>query len=217
MPQVTLHTYWRSSSSYRVRLALAHKRIAYTPVFVNLLAQEQLAADYRRKSPLGHVPLLTVDGQTMVESVAICELLEDLFPDPPLYPTPRDPWARARVRSLVETINAGTQPLQNTSVLGRVAEAGGDRKAWAAHWNARGLAAFEALLESYEKKGHGGPFASGASFGVADCFLLPQLYSARRFDVDMTNLPRALAAERAALAIAQLGPALPENQPDAKS
>jgi maleylacetoacetate isomerase len=215
VPEITLYTYWRSSSSYRVRLALAHKRIAYAPVFVNLLQGEQLSAEYRARSPIGHIPCLVVGGREMVESVAICELLDDLSPDPPLYP--KDPWARARVRSLVETINAGTQPLQNTSVLARVAEGGGDRKAWAAHWNARGLAAFEALLDRYAADGLAAPFASGASFGAADCFLLPQLYSARRFDVDVTKFPRALAAEKAAFGMGHLQPAIPENQSDAKA
>jgi maleylacetoacetate isomerase len=211
MPKPILYTYWRSSCSYRVRLALAHKKIAYEPVFVSLLEKEQLTHTYRQKSPIGHVPCLVVDGREVVESVAILELMDELWPDPPLYP--KEIWARTRARTLVETINAGTQPLQNTSVLVRYSKDDGERKTWAAHWNARGLAAFESLLEKYASDG---PFASGASFGAADCFLLPQVYSARRFDVDLTQFPRLLAAEKAAMALPHLQPAIPENQPDSR-
>jgi maleylacetoacetate isomerase len=210
MSKPILYTYWRSSCSYRVRLALAHKRIAYEPVFVNLLEREQLTSAYQQKSPIGHVPCLVVDGRETIESVAILELMDELWPDPPLYP--KEIWARTRVRTMVETINSGTQPLQNTSVIARVTKDGDERKAWCAHWNARGLAAFEALMEKYAGDG---PFASGASFGAADCFLLPQVYSARRFDVDLTKFSRILAAEKAAMAFAHLHAAIPENQPDA--
>jgi maleylacetoacetate isomerase len=205
-----LYTYWRSSCSYRVRLALAHKKVAYEPVFVNLLEKEQLSDTYRQKSPIGHVPCLIVDGREVVESVAILELMDELWPDPALYP--KEIWARTRMRMLVETINAGTQPLQNTSVIARVTKDADERKAWCAHWNARGLAAFEGLLAKYEVPG---PFASGAEFGAADCFLLPQVYSARRFDVDLTAFPRILAAEKAAMALPHIHAAIPENQPDA--
>jgi glutathione S-transferase len=114
---------------------------------------------------------------------------------------------------LVETINAGTQPLQNLGVLTRASKDPEQRKAWAAHWNARGLAAFEALMAKNAKEG---PFSYGASFGAADCLLLPQVYSARRFDVDLTPFPRILAAEKAALAMPQLYAAVPENQPDSR-
>jgi maleylacetoacetate isomerase len=209
MSKPVLYTYWRSSCSYRVRLALAHKKVAYEPVFVNILEKEQLSDAYRTKSPIGHVPCLVVDGHEVVESVAILELMDELWPDPPLYP--KDRWARTRVRTLVETINSGVQPLQNLSVLARHTKDAEERKAWGAHWNARGLAAFEALLGKYGE----GPFASGASFGAADCLLLPQVYSARRFEVDLTAFPRVLAAEKAAMALPHLHPAIPENQPDA--
>jgi len=204
-----LYTFWRSSCSYRVRLALAYKKVAYEPVYVNLIEKEHLTAEYRQKSPIGHVPCLVVEGREVIESVAILELMDELWPDPPLYP--KETWDRTRVRTLVETINAGTQPLQNTSVLARVPEA--ERKAWAAHWNARGLAAFEALMVKNAKEG---PFAYGASFGAADCALLPQVYSARRWGVDLTPFPRVVAAEKAAMELTQLHPAVPENQPDHK-
>jgi maleylacetoacetate isomerase len=212
MPKPVLYTYWRSSCSYRVRLAFAYKKIAYEPVFVSLGDGQQLASEYRKKSPIGHVPCLVVDGREVVESVAILELMDELWPDPPLYP--KEIWARTRVRTLVETINAGTQPLQNLAVLTRLTKDPEERKAWAAHWNVRGLAAFESLMEKNAKAGPSGPFACGESFGAADCCLLPQVYSARRFDVDLTPFPRIVAAERAAMALAYLHAAIPENQAD---
>src|SRR4029079_11911593 len=117
MASLTLSTYWRSSCSFRVRIALGYKKLAYEPVFVNILEGEQKKPEYLAKNPIGHVPTLSIDGVTYVESVAIMELLEELYPDPPLLP--KTPQERARVRALVETINAGIQPLQNLIVLDR--------------------------------------------------------------------------------------------------
>ncbi len=214
MANIVLYTYWRSSSAFRVRIALAHKRLAYEPSYVNLLESAQQASAYRAKNPAGYVPCLIVEGRTVVESVAMIELLDELYPDPPLYPA--DPFGRARVRSLVETINSGTQPLQNMSVLKRVSDDEAERAAWASHFIARGVAAIEALMERQEGEGPRGPYACGATFGAADCFLVPQLYNARRYKVDLTPYPRAVAAEQAALAMPAVQAALPENQADAK-
>ena len=115
MTELVLYTYWRSSSAYRVRLALAAKGLAYRSVAVNLLAGAQRSAEHVARSPMGYLPCLEVNGEAFVESVAIIELLEELYPEPPLLP--RDPEARARVRALVQVVNAGTQPLQNLTVL----------------------------------------------------------------------------------------------------
>src|SRR5262245_45293757 len=104
---IVLYGYWRSSSAYRVRLALHLKRIPHENVAVNLLEGAQRTPDHVARSPFGYVPCLTIDGTPFVESVAIIELLDELFPDPRLYPD--DPFDRARVRAMVETINAGTQ------------------------------------------------------------------------------------------------------------
>jgi maleylacetoacetate isomerase len=213
--KVTVFTYWRSSSAYRVRIALAYKKVEFEPTYVNLLEGAQLSPDYRKNNPSGFVPCLRIGERTVVESVAILELLEDLYPAPPLYP--EDPWARARVRALVETINAGTQPLQNLSVLKHL---GGDeaaRAAWARHFIARGLAAFEGHMERHAAEGVVGPFACGETLSAADCFLVPQLYNARRYKVDLTPYPRLLAAEGAALATPAVQAARPENQGDARN
>lgn len=215
MPKFTLHTYWRSSSSYRVRIALLYKGLPHEQVFVNLLEGEQKKPEYLATSPTGFVPCLDIDGTPYVESVAIIEMLEELFPDPPLLP--RRPEERARVRALVQIINAGTQPLQNLSVLARVSSEQEARVAWMKHFITRGLGAFEALVARFDKeRGFGGPFACGSSFTMADAFLVPQVYAARRYGVDLTPYSRVARADAAALALPFVADARPEAQPDAK-
>ena len=204
MAKLSLTTYWRSSSSYRVRIALAYKKLAYESVLVNLLAGEQSAPANVANNPMGHVPTLFIDGVPYVESVAIMELLEELYPYPPLLPTSaRD---RALVRGLVQTVNAGIQPLQNLSVLDKV---GGDdqekRGAWMKFFISRGLGAFEALAS--EK----GPFAFGEAFTMADVCLVPQLYNARRFDLPLDAFPGLLRADAAAAAIPAFAAAHPDR------
>lgn len=217
MAKVVLYTYWRSSSSYRVRFALAHKKIPYESVAVNIREGEHLKDEHVQRSPTGYVPCLVVDGKPVVESVAIIELLDELFPDVPLYP--RDAWARARVRSLVEVVNSGIQPLQNMAVLKHLSSDPAAQKEWARHFNARGLAAFERLMEVHERERGGeaseGRFAYGDTLTAADIFLVPQMYSAQRFGVDLTPYPRAVAAAEAALATEAAQAAIPERQPDA--
>jgi maleylacetoacetate isomerase len=212
-PKLVLYTYWRSSSSYRVRLALAAKKVAHEQVFVNLLKGEQKAPEHLARNPLGYVPCLFVDGRPFVESVAIIELLEDLFPAVPLYP--RDPFARARVRAICEFINASVQPFQNLAVLERVSSDHDVRKDWARHFIVRGLEAIEALMAAHEQGGDMGPFAYGATFGAADAFLVPQVYSAKRFGVDLARFARVRRAYEAATATDAARQAAPENQPDA--
>jgi maleylacetoacetate isomerase len=208
--RLVLYGYFRSSSSYRVRLALAAKGVSYESAFVNLLEGEQRGDAHSRRSPTGYVPCLEVDGKRFVESVAILELLDDLFPTPLLYP--RDPFDRARVRAMVEVVNSGIQPLQNLAVLARVSSEGAARKEWGAHFNARGLAA---LARMVDEAGSVGPFCYGEGLTAADLVLVPQLYSARRFGVDVAVWPRLLAAEAATLALPGMTDATPERQKDA--
>jgi maleylacetoacetate isomerase len=210
--RVVLYGYWRSSSSYRVRLALAYKRVAHESVAVNLLAGEQRGEAHAARSPTGYVPCLEIDGVRFIESVAILELLDELFPEAPLYP--EDPYARARVRAMVEVVASGIQPLQNLAVLERVSPDPAVRKAWGAHFNAKGLAAF-ARLVAEDASAAEGPFCHGRSLTAADVMLVPQLYSARRFGVDVDVWPRLLAAESATLALPGMIDATPERQPDA--
>jgi hypothetical protein len=213
MAEIVLYNYWRSSSSYRVRFALALKGLAYRYVAVNLLDKEQREVSHVSRSPTGYVPCIEIDGRSMIESVAIIELLDELFPDPPLYP--RDPWQRARVRAMVELINAGIQPLQNLSALERHSSDPKERIAWAKHFNERGLGALEQLMVANEADGICGNFAFGDALTAADLCLVPQLYGARRFGVELAHYPRVLAAGDAAAATKAGLAAAPEAQPDA--
>lgn len=207
--KVTLYSYWRSSSSQRVRIALGFKGIPFEMVPVNLLGGEQMTDEHKSRAPSGYVPALTIDGDTFVESVAIIELLDDLFPDVSLFPKkPRD---RARVRALVETINSGIQPLQNLGVLLRHSDDHDTRNAWAHHFNARGLEVFEHLME---RNGEG-EFAFGDAFSAADCFLVPQVTSAKRFGVDISKFPRISKAIATTENLPFVKSAAPEAQPDA--
>ena len=204
-----LSTYWRSSCSFRVRIALGYKKVDYEPLLVNLLEGEQKNPAHLAKNPFGHVPTLTIDGVTHVDSIAIMELLEELHPDPPLLP--KAPHDRARVRALVQTIASGIQPLQNLVVLDRVGGTDQEKRSdWMKFWITRGLGAFEALASE------GGPFAYGTTFTMADACLVPQIYASRRVGVDLTPFPRILRAEAAASELAFVASARPEAQPDAK-
>ncbi len=207
--KLILSTYWRSSCSFRVRIALGYKKLAYESATVNLLAGEQKKPEHLAKNPIGHVPTLSIDGVTYVDSVAIMELLEELYPDPPLLPkTPQD---RARVRALVQTIAAGIQPLQNLVVLDRVGGTDQDKRMdWMRFWVARGLGAFEAQASE------SGPFAFGAAFTMADACLVPQIYAARRAGVDLAAFPKIVRSDAAASELPFVAAAKPEAQPDAK-
>jgi maleylacetoacetate isomerase len=199
-----------SSSSARVRWALAIKRVPHEVVIVDLSARENDAADHRARSPLGYVPVLEIDGRCLSESVAIIEHLETLFPDPALYP--REAWARARVREMVSLVCSGIQPLQNPAVRTKHAADRDDQHAWARFFNERGLAAYERLVLRFdEETGARGTFSAGDALTAADLFLVPQLASARRFGVALELFPRLLELERSALATAHAHAALAPN------
>jgi maleylpyruvate isomerase len=210
---VKLYGYWRSSSSWRVRIALELKELEWENAPVNLLEGEQHGAPWRAVNPAGMVPLLEAEesGQRVriAQSLAIIEYLEERFPTPPLLP--RHPYLRARTRMLAEQVNANIQPLQNLAVLQHVeAAASGDRKAWATHWIDRGLRALQAMAEETA-----GTWLVGEQPTLADCCLVPQLYAARRFGVDVSSLGLLLRVEQAAEAHPAFVAARPEHQPDA--
>jgi maleylacetoacetate isomerase len=215
MPQLKLFTYWRSSASHRVRIALAFKGLAYEPVFVNLLKNEQRDDSYKKTNPTGYVPSLVVDGSTYTESTAIIEWLEERFPNPPLLPnTPED---RARVRALVQIINSGIQPLQNLIVLDKISAEQEARAAWVRYFMPRGLAAYEALASRFAaERGSKGPFSYGDAFTMADAFLIPQIGAARRFAVDLSPYPTIERVEQTTKDLPFVLAARPEAQPDAK-
>ncbi len=205
-----LYHYFRSSSSWRVRWALAYKGIAYTAVAVNLLKDEQQQADYVAKNPLGVVPTLAIAGHHLVESVAIVEYLEEVQPLPALLPA--EALDRARVRQLVQVIGADTQPLQNLSVLrhiGRLDASPDAAKEWARHYIVRGFNAYESLLGQADWPR--GIYSYGDEVTMAELCLVPQCYNARRQGLDLGRWPRIAAIEAAALAT----PAALQSHPDA--
>jgi maleylpyruvate isomerase len=217
MPRVTLFGYWRSSSSHRVRIALNLKGLEYEYVPVNLLEGEQRGEGYQARSPTGYVPCMILDSMSYVESVAIIELLEERFPVPKLYPG--DAHGRARIRALVEIVNSGTQPFQNTGLLKHLAELGQDaegQKAWLHHFVGQGLTALERAMAENARAGVSGPYAYGDSPTAADAYLVPQVDSARRFGVDLGDCPRVVNAYRAALGLEAFQKAAPDEQPDAR-
>jgi len=210
----TLYQFWRSSASWRVRWALAIKGIPFTSVVVDILHGEQLSPEHRARNPMAHVPALFIDGRTLAESVSILEYLEETRPSTPLYP--KDPWARARVRQVVELVNSGVQPLQNIVTQNRHSPEQQEQVAWTRFFNERGMAAAEALLGTIAEEIPGvGSYAVGGALTAADVFLVPQIATARRYGVDLSTCPRLLAVEAAAMATEHAKGALPENQPGA--
>jgi maleylpyruvate isomerase len=197
-----------------VRIGLGLKGLAYEYRAVNLLAGDQDRPAHRKRSPFGPVPALEIDedGRTvvLVESVAILEWLEERSGTPPLLP--RDAEGRARVRALAEHVNSAIQPLQNSSVRRWLAarEPGLDRD-FARHFNQVGLAALEAALQD----GKAGRFCHGDAPGLADCYLVPQLSSARRLELDLVPYPTLLRIEEACSALPAFQAAHPSRQPDA--
>ncbi|WP_135467565.1 maleylacetoacetate isomerase [Crenalkalicoccus roseus] len=210
-----LHGYWRSSAAYRVRIALNLKGIAVEHRVRHLRRGEQREAAYLRLNPQGLVPALELDdGTVLTQSLAIVEYLEETHPEPPLLP--REAVARARVRAFAQAIAAEIHAVQNLKVLNRLKALGHGQEeanAWARETIAEGLAACEALVRA---AGAPGPFCFGAAPSLAEICLVPQLYNARRFGVELAGLPRLLAAEAACLALPAFAEAAPERQPDAE-
>jgi maleylpyruvate isomerase len=213
MADLTLYNYWRSSSSHRVRIALALKGLEYRYVAVNLLMDEQSSEDHKGRSPTGYVPCLVIDGVAYVESVAIIELLDERFPSPSLYPS--DAHARARVRALVEIVGSGIQPLQNRHVTQYLSPDADVQLKWLQHFITRGLGALEQAMASHEREGTRGRHAYGDTVTAADVFLVPQLVSAQRFKIDLAPFVRVSRAFEEAMKLDAFLAAAPERQPDA--
>ena len=204
---LTLYDYFRSSASYRVRIALNLKGVDYRRVPVNLLEGEQRDEAYRALNPQGFVPMLDADGEKLTQSLAIISWLDWKYPMPPLLPA--EPMARSHVLALAMTIAADIHPLNNLRVLKRLTAMGIDqagRDDWYRHWIAEGFAALEALAAP-----RAGDFLCGNTPTLADVCLVPQMFNARRFDVPLEHYPTLLRADAAAKGL----PAFALAHPDA--
>lgn len=207
-----LHTYFRSSAAYRVRIALALKGIVWDAVPVHLLKDggQHKAPAYRALNPLGLVPTL-VDGDAVIgQSLAILEYLEETHPAPALLPA--GPVARARARAMALTVACDIHPLNNLRVLSHLRGALGQGEeavnAWIAHWIAEGFQALEQMVE-------GPDFCLGDMPGLADLCLVPQMFNARRFNIDLAPYPTLVAIDAHCRTLEAFQVAAPARQADA--
>ncbi|MYN25585.1 maleylacetoacetate isomerase [Duganella levis] len=212
-----LYTYFRSSAAYRVRIALNLKGIAYDAAPVHLLRNggEQLSDAYRAINPAMLLPALEDDGNVIGQSLAIIEYLEETQPQTPLLPS--DPAGRARVRALALTVAADTHPLGNLRVLkyltGELAVPDDVKLAWQQHWLRTGMSALEALLANDPATGR---YSHGDTPTLADCCLVPQVFSAQRFGVDLAPYPTIARIHAACNELPAFQQAHPAQQPDAE-
>lgn len=207
-----LHGYWRSGAAWRTRIALALKGLTYDQRGVDLRTGAQRSDAFAAFNPQGMVPALEIDGAILTQSPAILEWLEETHPAPPLLPA--DPVGRAQVRAMAALIGCDIHPLNNLRVGQALRESfGADQAAvdaWAGRWVLPGFAALETLVAR-----HGAGWCFGASPTLADCYLVPQIYSARRFNVPLDAFPRLLAMDGVAARHPAFIAAHPDAQPDA--
>lgn len=201
-----LHDYFRSSASYRVRIALNLKGVAYESRAVSLINEEQREPDYLARNPQGFVPTLeTPDGLVLTQSLAIIDWLDTHFPEPRLIPLDPEPRARALTQAMI--VGMDIHPLNNLRVLRRLKNTLGAsdeaRDAWIHQWIGEGFAALEQMAGE-------GPFLAGARPGIADVFLIPQIYNARRFEAPLEAYPKLLRADAAAQQLRAFADAHPD-------
>jgi maleylacetoacetate isomerase len=209
-----LYGYFRSSASYRIRIVLNMKGLAYEQSPIHLRRGEQFDPAYRALNPLARVPTL-IDGEhVLTQSLAIAEYVDERWPEPPLLP--REPADRARVRALAQSVACDIHPIQNTSVLAHIETVHGfdegAKTRWAQHWIASGFAAIETMLARDPATA---TYCHGERPTVADAFLIPQVANARRFGLDLTPYPTIVRIDAACRALTPFAAAAPERQPDA--
>jgi len=186
MAEFILHNYFRSSTSYRARIALNIKGVPYEYKAVHLLKGEQLTPEYKNLNPTGGVPTLIHNGKIIPDSYAIIEYLEEILPTPALLP--KDPYHRARIRQACEIINSTAHPLGNLKVQTYLEKNHGftaaDKETWAKYWYNHGLEALEKTLQEFA-----GTYSFGNEVTMADLFLVPQMVTAERFKMDLNAYP----------------------------
>jgi len=211
---VKLFTYFRSSAAFRVRIALNLKGLAYEPAFVHLAKGEHRRPEYAGRYPQGLLPTLVVDGHPLSQSLAIMEYLEETHPQPPLLP--REPFARARVRSLALLVACEIHPLNNLRTLTYLKKSLGQSEeqvaTWYRHWIADGLAKLEADLNQPGT----GRYCHGDTPGMADCCLVPQVFNAQRYKSDLAPYPTVMRVFEACMQLDAFDRAQPGKQPDAE-
>ncbi|MDN5865619.1 MAG: maleylacetoacetate isomerase [Gammaproteobacteria bacterium] len=209
-----LYGYWRSSTAYRIRIALNIKGIEAEQRFVNLREGEQGGESHRRRNPLGRVPVLVDGDATLTQSLAILEYLDERYPEPPLLPD--DAIDRARVRALAQVVGCDIHPLDNLSVLkylqSELGASDEQKLEWYRHWVKQGFDALETMLAGDERTDR---FCHGDKPGLADVCLVPQVYNARRFDCDLETYPTITRIDAACAQLDAFRRAIPEAQPDA--
>lgn len=207
-----LYSYYRSSAAYRVRIALNYKNIKYELVPINLVKNEQESAEYLRVNPQGLLPALRFNnGVTITQSTAILEWLEETYIAPALYPC--DPLAKAKTRALCNVIACDIHPLNNLRVLkhitGELNATEEQKLAWYQHWIELGFSNLENQLD-------GSSYAMGERVTMVDIYLVPQVYNAIRFGLDMSNYPNIMRVYNTCNELGSFKEAAPESQPDAK-
>lgn len=210
---IKLFSYFRSSCAYRVRIALNVKLIPYELIPVHLLKNggEQYSEKYKKYNPSAQVPTLLDDQRILGQSLPIMEYLDAEFPNPPLLPSSN--FDKALVRQMCEIVNSGMQPLQNLSVTQYLTNnlqlSEEQKKLWVQFWVQRGFESLEVLLQK-----HGGKYCFGDQITLADCCLIPQVFSARRFDVDLSPFPKCIEVYNSCMQLTDFMRASPERQPD---
>src|SRR5437660_5169337 len=208
-----LYGYFRSSAAFRVRIALNLKKLDYESAFIHLRRGDQRQPDFRSVNPQGLVPALETEGAVLVQSLPIIEYLDERYPAPPLLPS--DPQDRARVRALAAVVACDIHPLNNLRVLRYLHRPlGHDEKAlelWYNHWITSGFNALERLLAEDPSTG---AFCHGDAPGLADIALVPQVYNAHRYPLDLTVYPTIMRIYQNCTALDAFAAADPDHQPD---
>jgi len=207
---VRLYTYFRSSAAYRVRIALNLKGVAYESVPVNLLKGEQREKAYGAVNPQRRLPALDTGDAVLIQSPAILEYLDEVHPEPPLLPI--GAVSRAKVRAVASIVGCDIHPLNNLGPLGYLKKTLGHDQAaadeWYAHWIRDGFDAIEAPIRP-------GPFTFGARVSLADIYLVPQVFNARRFNISLDTYPKIVAVDAACAELRAFQDAAPDRQKDA--